>query len=215
MVAIAAVCVMGLGAQAAAQQTASMDLFRRATNPNPGLNSYTASAQLSATLHIIAPIHKAYDGKVYYLRPKRKIEFENVSGSLSQFRDLVTATPSFDEATAEYTITPQTDDGSESSYLLVPKKSGSRVKSVTVRVNDKSALIDNAQWAYNNGGSLTFEETYESVGTYNLPSAANIAARFPGYSVDGTITFANYVPNAPVAPSVFASPKAKTRSNSR
>jgi hypothetical protein len=205
-VAIAVVYVIGFSAQAAAQQTASMDLFRRATNSNPGLNSYTASAQLSATLHVIAPIHKAYDGKVYYLRPKRKIEFQNVSGSLSQFKDLVTATPSFDEAMAQYSITPQTDDGSDSSYLLVPKKSGSRVKSVTVYVNDQSALIDRAQWAYNNGGSLRFDETYESVGTYHLPSAANIEARFPGYSVDGTITFANYVPNAPVAPSVFASP---------
>jgi hypothetical protein len=30
-------------------QTASLDLLRRATNPNPTLNSYTASAQLSAT----------------------------------------------------------------------------------------------------------------------------------------------------------------------
>lgn len=190
-----------------AQQTASMDLLQRATNPNPGLNSYTGSAHLSATLHVVVPIHKEYDGKVYYLRPNRKIEFQNVSGSLSKFKDLVTSTPSYDEAMTQYTIAPQSDDGTDSSYLLVPKKSGSRVKSLTVRVSDQSALIDRAQWAYNNGGTLTFEETDEDVGTYHLPAAANIAARFPGYSVDGTITFANYVPNAPVSPSVFASAK--------
>ncbi len=192
---------------AGAQQSASMDLLKRATNPNPGLNSYTGSAHLSATLHIVAPIHKEYDGKVYYLRPKRKIEFENVTGALSKFKDLMSATPSYDEAMAQYTIAPQTDDGSESTYLLVPKNSGSRVKSLTVRVGDQAGLIDRAQWAYNNGGTLTFEETYTGVGTYQLPAAANIAARFPGYSVDGTITFANYVPNAPVSPSVFVSPK--------
>ncbi len=205
MVASLAMVFSFMLAEAAAQQTASMDLLRRATNPNPSLNSYTATAQLSATLHVIAPIHESYDGKVYYLRPKRKIEFQNVSGSLNQFKNLVTATPSFDEAMLQYTITPQANDGSESSYLLVPKKPGSRVKSVTVRVNDQSGLIDRAQWAYTNGGSLAFNETYESVGAYHLPSAANIEARFPGYSVDGTITFANYIPNAPVAPSVFAS----------
>jgi hypothetical protein len=193
--------------QAVAQQAASMDLLRRATNPNPGLNSYTGTAQLSATLHILAPIHKDYDGKVYYLRPKRKIEFDNVSGSLSQFKNLVTATPSYAEAMAQYTITPQTDDGNESTYLAVPKNSGSRVKSVTVRVNDQSALIDRAQWTYNNGGTLTFDESYENIDGYHLPSAANIEARFPAYSVDGTITFANYVPNAPVSPSVFANSK--------
>jgi hypothetical protein len=205
--AFAALCVATCAGVAFGQQTASLDLLRRATNPNPGLNSYTGTAHLSATLHILAPIHKEYDGTVYYLRPKRKIEFQNVSGSLSQFKDLVSSTPSYDEAAAQYTITPQTDDGSHSSYLLVPKKTGSRVKSLTVRVNDQSAMIDSAQWAYTNGGTLSFDETYTDVGTYHLPSAANIAARFPQYSVDGTITFAAYVPNAPVSPSVFASAK--------
>lgn len=190
-----------------AQQAASLDLLRRATNPNPGLNSYTGTAHLSATLHILAPIHKEYDGNVYYLRPKRKIEFENVSGALSKFKDLMQSTPSYDEAAAQYTIAPQTDDGTHSSYMLVPKNTGSRVKSLTVRVNDQNAMIDRAQWAYNNGGTLTFEETYEDIGAYHLPSVANIAARFPDYSVDGTITFANYSPNAPVSQSVFASPK--------
>jgi hypothetical protein len=186
---------------------ASLDLLQRAANPNPGLNSYTGTAHLSATLHILAPIHKEYDGKVYYLRPNRKIEFENVTGTLSQFKDLVSSTPSYAEAEGQYRITPQTDDGVHSSYVLVPKNTGSRVKSLTVFVNDQSALVESAKWAYNNGGTLSFENSYEDVGAYHLPSAANVQARFPDYSVDGTITFANYVPNAPVSPAVFVSPK--------
>jgi hypothetical protein len=40
----------------------------------------------------------------------------------------------------------------------------------------------------------------------------DIAARFPGYSVDGTITFSNYAPNAPVSPSVFVTPTVMTQS---
>ncbi len=63
--------------------------------PNPGLKSYTASAQLSATLHAVIPIHKVLDGTVYYLKPKRKIEFENVSGPLSRFKDLAASTPTY------------------------------------------------------------------------------------------------------------------------
>lgn len=186
---------------------ASLDLLQRACNPNPGLNSYTGTAHLSATLHILAPIHKEYDGKVYYLRPKREIEFENVTGALSNFKDLMASVPSYDEAGAQYEITPQADDGVHSSYLLVPKDRGSRVKSLLVFVNDQSALVDRAQWTYNNGGTLAFEDTYADVGAYHLPSAANIQARFPDYSVDGTITFANYDPNAPVSPSMFTTPK--------
>ncbi|MGA7748435.1 MAG: hypothetical protein WCC70_00140 [Candidatus Aquilonibacter sp.] len=188
-------------------QTASLDLLRRATDPNPTLKSYTASAKLDATLHVVIPVHKSFDGTVYYLKPKREIEFQNVSGSLSRFKALVTSTPSYDSAMAQYTVTPLTDDGSESSYSLVPKKPGSRVKSLTVRVNDQNALVDLALWSYTNGGSLQFVQTYGELGVFRLPAKADIAARFPDYSVDGTITFANYVPNAPVSPSVFASPK--------
>jgi hypothetical protein len=188
------------------QQTASMDLLRRAVNPNPTLQSYTASATLSATLHVLIPVHKTFDGNVYYLKPNRKIEFQNVSGALSRFKDLATTTPTYDQALAEYTITPLTDDGTVSNYSLVPKKQGSRVKSLTVTVNDASALIGHAQWLYTNGGKLDFTSTYANVGGFRLPIKTDIAARFPDYSVDGTIAFKNYQPNASVSPSVFASP---------
>jgi hypothetical protein len=193
--------------QASAQQTASLSLLQRATNPNPTLHSYTATAQLDATLHAIVPVHKVLNGTVYYLKPKRKIEFQNVPGPLSKFKDLVSSTPTYDEAVAKYTITPLTDDGTNSSYTLVPKQSGSRVKSLTVRVNDRSALVARAEWAYTNGGSLSFDQTYNNVGTFRLPEKSNIRARFPGYSVNGTITFSGYAPNAAVSPSVFESPK--------
>jgi hypothetical protein len=191
---------------AAVAQSASLDLLKRAMDPNPTLKSYTASAQLSATLHVVIPEHKNFNGTVYYLRPKRKIEFQNVSGPLSRFKDLATSTPTYEQAMDEYTITPQTDNGSLSTFLMVPKNQGSRVKSVTLTINDATALVSRAEWLYANGGQLNVDETYQSVGTFRLPAKANIAARFPGYSVDGTLTFSNYQPNASVAPSVFASP---------
>lgn len=190
-----------------AAQTASMDLLRRAADPNPTLTSYTASAQLSATLHALVPIHKNVSGSVYYLKPRRKIEFQGVSGPLARFKDLASSTPTYDEAMAQYAITPLTDDGTISTYSLVPKNTDSRVKNVTVTVDDRSALVTHARWAYTNGGSLSFDQVYANVGIFHLPSKATIAARFPGYSVDGTLTFANYNPNAAVSPSVFASPK--------
>ena len=58
-------------------------------------------------------------------------------------------------------------------------------------------------------GTLTFGQTYRNVGSYRLPAAATISARFPGYRVDGTLTFRNYRPNAAVAPAVFASPSSR------
>lgn len=204
---IAATLVLAaIAASPAPAPTASMALLARATNPNPTLNSYTATAQLSALLHAVIPIHKSFNGNVYYLRPSRKIEFQGVPGALSRFRELASTTPTYEQATAQYTITPLTDNGTVSNYLLVPKNTGSRVKNLTVTINDQTALLTQAHWNYTNGGTLTFAQTYTNVGAYRLPSKAQIGARFPGYSVDGTLTFANYQPNATVSPSIFASP---------
>ena len=187
-------------------QTASPDLLRRTINPNPTLQSYTASAQLSATLHVVIPVHKTFSGTVYYLKPKRKIEFQNVSGALSRFKDLAASTPTYLEAVNLYTITPLTDNGTVSTYSAVPKKSGSRIKSVTVSVNDSSALVSHVEWSYTSGGELDFDQTYMNVGEFRLPSKVDIRARFPDYIVDGTLTFNKYKPNASVSPSVFATP---------
>jgi hypothetical protein len=186
-----------------------LTLLARATNPNPTLNSYTASAQLSALLHAVLPVHKTFNGSVYYLRPNRKIEFQGVPGALSRFRDLASTTPTYEQATQLYAITPLADDGTVSTYSLVPKKTGGRVKNIVVSVGDTSALLSKAQWNYTNGGTLTFGQTYMNVGSYRLPAKATISARFPGYSVDGTLTFSKYEPNAAVAPSVFASPSSQ------
>jgi hypothetical protein len=203
---IAAAVIAAATNPPAAAKTASLELLARATNPNPTLNSYTASAQLSAVLHKLVSIHQTFNGSVYYLRPRRKIELQNVPPALSKFRDLVSTTPTYEQAAQQYAITPLTDDGNISTYSLVPKKTGGRVKSVVVKIGDESALFSSAQWNYTNGGTLTWSQSYESVGNYRLPAKATISARFPGYSVDGTLTFSNYAPNAAVSPSVFGSP---------
>ncbi len=203
---LAAGIVVGLHERSGAQQTASLTLLRQAADPNPTLQSYTATAQLSAILHVVIPVRKNFGGTVYYLKPKREIHFQNVTGELSRFKDLAATTPTYDEAITQYAITPLTDNGTVSQYSAVPKKQGSRVKSITITVNDAAALVSRAQWSYTNGGTLSFTPTYTNVGTYHLESKTDISARFPDYSVDGTITFSNYKPNAPVSPSVFTSP---------
>lgn len=190
----------------AANRVPPMSLLQRATNPNPSLNSYVAQAQLSAILHALIPIHKSFSGTVYYLRPKRKIELQGVPGPLSQFKDLVTTTPTYEEAMQQYTITPKTDNGKLSTYSLVPKATGGRVKELLLTISDNKAFMRTAQWNYTNGASLVFTQTYMKVGDFQLPRKADINAHFPGYSVQGTLTFSNYQPNAAVAPSVFASP---------
>ena len=185
---------------------ASIALLQAAANANPGLRSYTAVARLSATLHAPIPIHETFNGSVYYIKPKRKIAFQNVPGPLSRFKDMAASAPSYEEVAEEYSIAPLSDNGSDSAYLLVPKKAGSRVKSLNVTVNDASALVTHTQWLYTNGGELDVDQSYTKAGGFELPLSDKIAARFPGYKVDATLSFSDYTPNATVSPSVFASP---------
>jgi hypothetical protein len=60
-----AFCVAVAATAVADAKTASLNLLHQAANPNPALQSYTASAQLSATLHALVPIHKSFGGAVY------------------------------------------------------------------------------------------------------------------------------------------------------
>jgi hypothetical protein len=185
-------------------QTASPDLLQRAANPNPTLQSYLASATLSAELHAPIPVHKTFQGTAYYLKPAHKIIFANASGPWARFREMASMAPSYAEVISEYTITPLVDDGKTSTYALVPRKQGGRVKTLTVTVDDQAALIVRVVWGYTNGGTLSFDQTYVGVGAFRLLSKSNISARFPQYSVDGTLQLSNYQPNAQVPPSVFA-----------
>ena len=173
-------------------------------DPNPTLQSYTASASLAATLHAPVPVHKTFNGTCYYLKPQRKVIFENVSGPLSRFKELAQETPSFEQLNLTYTITPLNDDGTASTYNLVPKKSGARVAAVKVTVDDNTALASRIEWSYTNGGSLRADQTYTSVGSAHVIDSEVLSARFPDYSVDGKRTFSDYKLNAAVDPSIFS-----------
>jgi hypothetical protein len=187
----------------APETSASLDLLRNAMDPNPALSSYTASAHLSAVLHVVVPIHKTVDGTVYYLKPKQKIEFAGLTGPLKRFKDLASSTPSFEEILQSYDVTPLSDEGGISTYSLKPKSRGGRVAMVSISVSDAFGLVTQIRWLYDGGGTLNFNETYTDVGPFRLATVVDIQARFPGYSVDGTLRFSNYLPNAPVPASVL------------
>jgi hypothetical protein len=180
-----------------------MDLLRQAVDPNPTLRSYVASTSLSAVLNVPIPIHKTFKGTAYYVKPTQKIVFENVTGPLSKFEDLTATTPTFDQALAEYSISVVADNGMATKYSLIPKKQDGRVTNLMVSVDDITALITHVVWTYTNGGVLSFDQTYETLGIFRLPSVEKISARFPGYSVDGVLRFSDYQLNVPVDPSLF------------
>ncbi len=200
--ALAATALTALGAS----PSPAPSLLQHALDPNPTLNSYVAAAALSADLHAVIPLHKDVTGTAYYLRPRRTIVLDGLTGPLSRFRELSAAVPAYGDVVAQYSIKPVSDDGTTSTILLTPSGSGRRVKTLTVKITDATGLIAHAQFLYTNGGTLSVTPAYGTVGTFALATSEAISARFPGYSVDGTLRLTHYQPNAPVSPSVFATP---------
>jgi hypothetical protein len=183
-------------------QAASLNLLRAALDPNPTLQSYIARATLVARVHPL-PIAKKFTGTAYYVKPKAKIVFDHVPPVLNSLRALDMTTPTFADATANYAITPLTNDGRSSTFGLDPKHAGSRVKSLVLTLDDDAAVITNAVWSYTNGGSLRFKWQRTTIGIYRVPSTIQIAASFPGYAIDGVIQLSNYRMNVGVPPDVF------------
>ena len=127
--------------------------------------------------------------------------------SLLGFERIEHAREPFDGSSAEYTLASGTDDGTTSTYDLSPKKTGTRVKGVTVAVTDATAKLAKVQWNYADGSTLSVVPTYTTVSGVRVATSFQISASFPGYGVDGTLTLKDVNVNAAVDPSVFASPK--------
>src|ERR1700688_1384561 len=153
-----AVALMAIGA------TPKADLLRSATDPNPTLRSYTATAVLTAVLHGAIPIQKTFNGTLYYSQPNEKIVFNNVSGPLARFSKLDTRVPSYGVLVSAYAIGPVLDDGTLTTFVLVPTETGRRVQRLTLAVDDQSRLLRRAVWSYTGGGSVTAEPTYGTIG---------------------------------------------------
>lgn len=187
-------CVMS---SARSESAPSLQLLQHALDPNPTLQSYTASATLAVILHAPLPVRKTLHGTVYYRKPTRKVVFSNVPPALRSFSEFAASMPAYDEFVREYRITPDSDDGKSSTYLLLPNRQG-RVVALNVRVGDESELIEEMLWTYVSNERLSVHPTYAKSDGFELLSSAAISAHFTGYNVDGTIGFSDYKLEVPV-----------------
>ena len=183
-------------------QALSADALATALDPNPSLSSYVAAAALDARARPI-PIHKKLSGTAYYQNHQRKIVFDNVSGILAKFKELSAAVPTYAQVQETYDISAPVDDGKLSTFTLVPKKTGTRVNKLILTIDDATKLLSRATWGYTNGSSLQFDSYYTSDGIFNLESKIDIHAKFPGYSVVGTMNLTDYRTNVPIPDAIF------------
>ncbi|GAC1441638.1 MAG: hypothetical protein NVS4B5_21780 [Vulcanimicrobiaceae bacterium] len=206
----ALVASASLGATpAAAQGTAvpldakTTALYKRVVALNAGVRSYKADVHLDVALKTFPYISPSLDGNVYYKRPdKEAIVFDTVPALASQFKKVYPKVDPPSRWLALYDVgVIGTDDGS-TVYRLVPKRNG-RVEHLDVRVDDATATIKAYAWTYKDGGSVTFDQSYTSVGGAYLVEKQVGHVDFPTYKADVTSNFKNYRLNVAIADSIF------------
>ncbi|HVA34273.1 MAG TPA: hypothetical protein VNG31_09005 [Candidatus Baltobacteraceae bacterium] len=180
-------------------------LLARMAALNPNLHSFTATLHADVALKSFPFLSAQLQGTYYYKEPdKNKVVFNSgVPLIAQQFDKLYANIPSPSQWASIYRITLVADDGTTSTFKLVPHKSGN-VDHIDARVSDKTATVDTMRWNYVNGGYAEMTEHYGDVDGNTVVTAQTGHVEEPGYSADITSTIDHYTINPPLSDSVFA-----------
>jgi hypothetical protein len=180
-------------------------LLARMVRVNAELRSYQADLHVAIAMHSFPYLSPTLDGTAYYERPdKNAIVFNTVPALADAFKKVY---PQIDPPSAWpslYTITPLADDGTIATFRLV-KKTGGRVSHLDVKVDDRTATIVSETWNYKDGGFVTLDQQYETVGGNFLIKSQSGKVELPSYQADVTSAFSNYKINVPLDDRIFTS----------
>jgi MFS family permease len=105
----------------------------------------------------------------------------------------------------QYAISVVSRTADATTYRLLPL-AHERVRSIDAVVQNASGLVQRYVWSNSNGLTITSDQTYESVGGYQLVGSTSTKTR-GGVRADSQTTFTNYQLNVALPDSVFtASP---------
>jgi hypothetical protein len=179
-------------------------LYKRMLALNASLRTYTATVHLDVALKTFPYISPALDGSVYYKKPdKEAVVFDTVPALAAQFKKVYPRVDPPSEWTNLYQVAVLSDDGADTMFRLVPKKNG-RVDHLDVKADDSTATIRGYTWTYKDGGSVSFDQSFTSIGGNYLVDKQTGHVDLPAYKADVTSAFTNYKLNVAVEDSVFA-----------
>ena len=203
-----AVALFGVGRAGAEQTILPLDtnnpLFKRMIALNAAVKSYRADVHLDVALKTFPYISPSLDGNVYYKKPDREaIVFDTVPALASQFKKVYPKIDPPSRWLTLYEIGVLGSDSGATTFRLIPKKNG-RVDHLDVRIDDASATIKAYAWSYKDGGTVSFDQSYTSVGGAFLIDKQIGHVEFPSYKADVTSIFKNYKLNVAINDKVFA-----------
>ncbi len=175
-----------------------------------GLSSYQVPVTIGGSVRVAfisVPVHMT--GTQYYKAPDQQaLHLDNPPSYARGLGDTISTMGTPQTWLRDYAIAAPASQphAHHTAYVLVgtPKKSGSRVKSMTMSVSATTYVIESVTFAYTNGASLVVTFIHHAgISQYRLARSATVAAHFPSYSGSATITYGNYELNQPIPTSVF------------
>lgn len=182
---------------------ASNDMLARMAALNPKLHSYEATIHVDIALHTFPYLSPSLNGMYYHKEPsKDKLTFDTVPAIAAQFNKIYPRIESPSRWTKTFFITNQGDDGTLTTFKLVPRVH-SRVDHITAKVDDKTATISQLEWTYTDGGFARMNQTFTTINGNYIAKSQTGHVEVPHYTADLSSTFSNFKLNPPLPDSVF------------
>jgi hypothetical protein len=182
-------------------------VYEKMVRWSAGIKSSIADIEVHTHMRGFPPASFTFHGHSYFKAPdKQAVVFDDVPGLM---RGLVKDSPAIEPVPVwpeRYDVTIAGDDGTTTTFHLVPKDSQSQVAAADVDVDDATGLVARYTFTNTNGSSVTTEQTYEPLGRHQVVASQVGHARGHGYNAEVTTTFSNYRFNVPVPDDVFERP---------
>lgn len=204
--AIAIVIATALGLSAGqANARAAADLLDRMAAVNPDLHTFTATMHANVALKTFPFLNVQLVGTYYHKEPdQNKVVFTSgVPAVADQFDKLYAHIEPPSRWRDVYDVTTVSDDGTTTTYRLVPRKHGN-IDHVDAKADDKTATVTSMRWNYDNGGYAEMSSRYGQVGGNVLVTSQTGHVQEPGYTADINSTIDDYKINATLPGGIFS-----------
>ncbi len=185
--------------------TNSDQLLARVTSANSGPRSFTANVSADVVMHSFPYLTANVSGIYYHKEPsKDRVVFTSgVPFIAKQFSNVYPHVESPSRWHDVYDISVERDDGTYTTFKLVPRSRG-RIDHIDAKVGDRSAELAQLRWNYVDGSYATMNQTYGKVGNYRLVTRETGHFENPNYNADVSSTFSNFKVNVAIPDSTFS-----------